>query len=280
MPNPNCTRCGNKLSKERLAAKKRKCYLCEVAVRREQKRRGHDKNIESEDFTAEDYWRLYEAQGSRCAIYTCRATGKSKHLTVDHDHTCEMGHDPARWCRVCVRGLICSMHNVWIGRTGDNPEIFDALAGYLRVPPARETLMGRMIVGTDEQTMVTLHRDYNITYPRAKKMIDLARGVGPSPTAVKDGTIVIRYIRIPRSTQVLYEIIETAPRITREPALRQLIDEYGLSERRAKSLLNAVWKNGKARASTPNGIARVDYHGRVGGDYLFSIENDNVPEVS
>lgn len=279
MPNPNCSRCRKPLSKPRLEARKRKCYRCEVAVRRERKQKTHDRNIESEDFTAADYWLLYEMQGGHCAVHTCRAQGKSKFLAVEHDHKCEMGHDPSRWCRVCVRGLACSMHNEWIGRAGDDPEIFDSLANYLRNPPARETLMGRMIVGTDVETIATLRQDYRIPAKRAQKMLDLARGVGPSPQAVPDATIVIRYIRVPRTNKALYEIIETAPRIDGKLALKQLMDEYRLTERRAKSILNSVWEHGKRRVTTPEGIIRVDYHGRAGDAYLFSIESDNVPEV-
>jgi hypothetical protein len=273
MANPNCARCGNPLSKPRLEARKRKCYRCEVAVRMEGRQRAHDMRVESEDFTAADYWHLYEKQGGTCAIYTCRAKGKSRHLTVEHDHACEMGHDPKRWCRACVRGLTCSMHNEWIGRTGDDPAIFDSLAAYLRVPPAREILMDRMMVGTADETVVVLHEDYGIPLKRAIKMLELARGVGPSPTAVRDATIVVRYIRIPRTTKVLYEIIESAPRVDSQLALKQLMDEWGLTERRAKTALNAAWQQDKHRLSTPHGIARITYCGR-GADmaYMFSIE--------
>lgn len=279
MPNLNCARCRKPLSKARLEKRKRKCYRCEVAVRRESKQKTHDRNIESEDFTAADYWLLYEMQGGHCAVHTCRAQGKSKYLAVEHDHKCEMGHEPSKWCRVCVRGLTCSMHNEWIGRTGDDPEIFDSLANYLRNPPARETLMGRMIVGTYDETVTALHLRYGIAPKRGRKMLDLARGVGPSPRAVPRGTITIRYIRIPRTSKALYEIIETAPRIDSALALKQLMDEYRLTERRAKSILNGVWQNGKRRVTTPEGIIRVDYHGRAGDVYLFSIEGDNVPEA-
>jgi hypothetical protein len=271
----NCTRCKRPLTKARLEKRKRKCYRCEVAARREQKQQTHDRNIESEDFTAADYWELYEMQGGRCAVYTCRAQGKAKFLAVEHDHKCEMGHEPHRWCRVCVRGLTCSMHNEWIGRTGDNPEIFDSLAEYLRNPPARETLMNRMIVGTDVQTIETLMQEYRIPEKRARKMVTMARSVGPSPTPVPDGTVVIRFIRIPRTTKELYEIIESARQIDSELALKQLMDEYGLTERRAKSLLNKVWEYGKRRVSTPEGFVSVDYHGRgAGQSYMFSIEGD------
>src|SRR5215472_1713602 len=272
--NLNCTRCGRKLTKPRLAARKRKCYPCECAVRREQKQRTHDRNIESEDFTAADYWRLYDMQGGTCAVYTCRASGKSKHLTVDHDHSCKMGHDPKRWCRVCVRGLTCSMHNEWIGRTGDNAEIFESLANYLWDPPARSILMGEMIVGDDAETVLTLNTKYGIRPQRAFKMLDLARGVGPSPIAVPNGTITIRYIRVPRTGEQLYQIIESAPRIDAIAALKLLIGEHGFSEPRAKVLLNNVWEKGTRKIRTKNGVIVVQYHGRDQHDgYIYSIED-------
>jgi hypothetical protein len=272
MRNPNCDRCDNKLSKPRLEAGKRKCYLCEVAVRRERKQRAHDRNIESGDFTAADYWELYEKQGGRCAIFSCRAKGKSKFLAVEHDHKCSMGHDPKDWCRVCVRGLTCSMHNEWIGRAGDDPDVFESLAVYLLHPPAREILMGKMIVGTDVETVETLNKQYQIPAKRALRILDIARMVGPTPTAVPDGSIIVRYIRVPRSDRVLYEIIESAPKINSRLALTLLMEDYGLSERRAKTALNGAWSNGERRVSTPEGIIRIEYHGRSEEEYMFSIE--------
>jgi hypothetical protein len=272
----NCSGCGRKLSKPRQEARKRACFLCEVASRRERKRKGHDWAVESEDFTASDYWDLFRAQDGRCAVFSCRAQGKARYLAVEHDHLCEMGHDPKKWCRACVRGLVCSMHNEWIGRAGDNPDVFDSLASFLRNPPAREVLMDKMIVGTDIETIGTLGRDYRIPPKRARRMLDLARGVGPSPTAVPNGTIIIRYVRIPRTTKELYEIIESAPRIDSRLALKRLMDEYRLSERKAKSLLNTAWERGKHKATTPAGIVRIEYHGRgAGKSYVYSLEGDS-----
>lgn len=273
MRNPNCTRCGKKLSKPRLAANKRKCYLCEVAVRREGKQRAHDRRIESEDFTASDYWLLYKMQEGRCAIHSCRASGKSKFLAVEHDHSCEMGHDKNRWCRVCVRGLTCSTHNEWIGRAGDNPDVFDSLAAYLRTPPARETLMERMVAGTLEETLATLHNEYRIPWQRAKKMTDLARGVGPKPTHLRDCTIVIKYVRIPRSSQVLYAITEYSPWADRKMAVKILVDEYKFKEVRAKALLNSAWEKGNTRIKKASKIIYITYQGRgLEQEYMFSIE--------
>lgn len=276
---PTCTRCKRKLTKPRIAARKRKCYPCEMAVKREGKQRAHDRQIESEDFTAEDYWQLYREQDGHCAIYTCRAQGKSKHLVVEHDHACEMGHPPNRWCRVCVRGLTCSQHNEWIGRTGDNPEIFDSLAQYLRDPPARETLLGKMVAGTHDEILVTLNKDYKIPLARARKMLDLARGVGPSPTPIAGAhgqvvTIEIRYIRIPRTKKVLYEIIESEPRLERDLALKHLMDGHDLKEQRAKNALNAAWEKGKIRVTTKEETILIKYHGRGANEtYMFSIKS-------
>ena len=67
------------------------------------------------------------------------------------------------------------MHNEWIGRTGDNPEIFDALAAYLRDPPARKLLMDNVITGNERDTLKTLHDEYDITWKLAKQLVDLAR---------------------------------------------------------------------------------------------------------
>ena len=133
--------------------------------------------------------------------------------------------------------------------------------------------MDRMIVGTDVETITTLMKDYKIPPSRARKMIDMARSVGPTPTQVPGGTIVIRYIRVPRTDRVLYEIIESAPRLDSKLALKRLMDEYGLSERRAKTALNLAWERDKHRVSTPEGIVHIAYHGRgVGLSYMFSIE--------
>jgi hypothetical protein len=165
------------------------------------------------------------------------------------------------------------MHNEWIGRTGDNPDIFDSLASYLRNPPAREILMEKMIVGTAEETIATLRDNYGISLKSASKMVDMARSVGPSPKAVPDGTIVIRYIRIPRTDEVLYEIIESAPRVDGQLALRQLTDEWSLTGRRARTALNSAWEHGEHKLSSPKGIVRITYHGRSPEmTYMFSIE--------
>lgn len=76
----------------------------------------------------EAYWALYEAQGRKCAIAGCRATGKVKRLAVDHDH--DTGE---------VRGLLCGPHNQFFGRNG--VEALVSMIEYLHDPPARRFMI-------------------------------------------------------------------------------------------------------------------------------------------
>lgn len=57
------------------------------------------------NISQDDYDKLHEAQGGRCAI-----CGKKKRLVVDHDH--DTGE---------VRGLLCGNCNTGIGMLGDTP---------------------------------------------------------------------------------------------------------------------------------------------------------------
>jgi hypothetical protein len=87
------------------------------------------------------YALLYEAQGGRCAVYRCRATGRTKALAVDHDHECQASHGGIiQLC--CIRALLCGPHNEWLGRAGNDPLVFESLAAILRDPPAQKVLTG------------------------------------------------------------------------------------------------------------------------------------------
>lgn len=107
-----------------------RCTTHDRMVKRERKNRNHDRSVQATYGLAPgDYERLYQAQGGRCAVTGCRATGKVKKLAVDHDHN--TGE---------VRGLLCGPHNRTIGFNFDNPEAFRSLANYLEDPPARRVL--------------------------------------------------------------------------------------------------------------------------------------------
>ena len=72
--------------------------------------------------TLEGYYELLEKQGGQCA--TCDAKPEDQHhgrLDVDHNH--ETGE---------VRGLLCNTCNRGIGFSGDNPDVLERQAAYLR----------------------------------------------------------------------------------------------------------------------------------------------------
>jgi hypothetical protein len=71
-----------------------------------------------------DYERLYALQGGTCAICK-RATGKTRRLSVDHDH--KTGK---------VRGLLCRPCNSMLGHARDEREMFKRAYMYLTNPPA------------------------------------------------------------------------------------------------------------------------------------------------
>lgn len=89
--------------------------------------RSHAKRVESTyGITGEQYWSLHEFQGGKCAICQ-RATGKTRRLSVDHDHATGK-----------VRGLCCRPCNDMLGHLRDEIEAFERGAEYLRTTPAKQ----------------------------------------------------------------------------------------------------------------------------------------------
>lgn len=68
--------------------------------------------------SAEEYARLVDTAGDRCAI--CREPQQGKSLAVDHHHDTGV-----------VRGLLCQNCNIMIGMARENPEILRQGAEYL-----------------------------------------------------------------------------------------------------------------------------------------------------
>lgn len=70
------------------------------------------------------YGEIYLFQGGVCAICR-RATGATRHLSVDHDHRTGQ-----------VRGLLCRPCNDLLGHLRDDVETARRIAGYLVAAPA------------------------------------------------------------------------------------------------------------------------------------------------
>lgn len=85
------------------------------------------------NITPEFYADLLATQGGACAICQ-RATGKTKRLAVDHDHSCCDG--PVS-CGQCVRGLLCGTCNKILGHLRDDPQAGVRLFQYLTSWPSR-----------------------------------------------------------------------------------------------------------------------------------------------
>lgn len=104
----------------------------------------HAAHIEAKyGITREEYRSLYAFQAGKCAI-CCRATGASKRLAVDHDHKCDTGAHPHQFgCRECVRGLLCSRCNEFLGHIRDDARAGERIARYLRTPPFRLMMKGK-----------------------------------------------------------------------------------------------------------------------------------------
>lgn len=102
-----------------------RCVTHHRAWRRKTRSRAHELRVEKiYGISEQEYEAIYKSQGGRCAICQ-RATGKSRALAVDHNHT-----DGE------IRGCLCSPCNRMIG-------VYDTFAlvraiEYLASPPARK----------------------------------------------------------------------------------------------------------------------------------------------
>lgn len=117
-----------------------RCLSCHRNYKKEVKARSHSSRMQKLYALSDgEYDALYEAQGGMC--YTCGPwtgnRGLSKKLSVDHDHSC----CPAPpICGQCIRGLICSRCNSFIGEVGDSAghaiARLEQYINYLKNPPA------------------------------------------------------------------------------------------------------------------------------------------------
>ena len=106
-----------------------RCSTHHRAKRKARRTYNHATHImELYGLTTDEYWKIYEFQGGKCAICQ-RATGAKKKLSVDHDHA--TGE---------VRMLACQPCNRMLGHMRDEPEGFERAAECLRNPPARAAL--------------------------------------------------------------------------------------------------------------------------------------------
>ena len=122
-----CARCSRNRSERFYTSPRGKvCSSCRKTSRRQAAR--NTRLRATYGLSAEDYQRLFEAQGGKCAI--CRET-RTSNLAVDHCHKTE-----------AVRGLLCARCNSQLLARGarDNPEVLRRAADYLEDYPAWKVL--------------------------------------------------------------------------------------------------------------------------------------------
>jgi hypothetical protein len=88
------------------------------------------------NITAAEYEAIKDFQGGKCAICQ-KATGASRSLAVDHDHSCCPSGGS---CGKCVRGTLCSTCNKLLGFARDDISMFIRAIDYLNYPPAKVVL--------------------------------------------------------------------------------------------------------------------------------------------
>lgn len=112
------------------------CATHKRQARKNQKEARKANHVErTYNITEEQYQAILEAQGGHCAI--CPRRPGRKRLSVDHDHSCCPG---PKSCGKCVRGLLCSTCNKYLGHIRDDPDAMVRGWQYLLSPPAYRVL--------------------------------------------------------------------------------------------------------------------------------------------
>lgn len=123
-----------------------RCFTHHKAKNSTTKARRQGKHLEDTyGITEEDYQELLKFQGGVC--YICRKRPGRKRLSVDHDHKIARevcGHHHTKGCKRCIRGLLHSKCNSFLGWIRDEVEAFERGKQYLLFPPARVVFGGNL----------------------------------------------------------------------------------------------------------------------------------------
>lgn len=118
-----CKDCGS--TSRKLPHPGPRCATCHRKVRRGASDRRRLTYVAKQyNLTPEQYAELTGRYSGMCWI--CR---KRKGRAVDHDHGCCSGKTS---CGKCVRGFLCTICNVFLGRIGDSIQILINAIDYLR----------------------------------------------------------------------------------------------------------------------------------------------------
>lgn len=135
MSGQTCKDCGS--STRKLSPPGPRCATCHRAVKKTRSARSHaSSTLPKYNLTPEDYEALRRAQNGVC--YICqRATGASRRLSVDHDHSC---CPTTPTCGKCTRALLCRPCNDLLGHVRDDVDTLRRAALVIRDRPAQKVL--------------------------------------------------------------------------------------------------------------------------------------------
>ena len=117
----HCRYCEQYLDKSKFWGGLTYCRECSKQV-------GHAGKLKGYGLTVDKYIDMEKSQNGVCAICKNPELNKNR-LSVDHNHACCPG---TKSCGKCVRGLLCSKCNFFIGAAKDNIKILQAAIDYLK----------------------------------------------------------------------------------------------------------------------------------------------------
>jgi hypothetical protein len=117
----HCRRCDQYLNSDMFGKTKTYCKECTSTI-------GHIGNLKRFGLNVISYSNLEKSQNGVCAICKLPETNKRR-LSVDHDHSC---CDGSFSCGKCIRGLLCSNCNTFLGNAKDSIKILQSAIEYLK----------------------------------------------------------------------------------------------------------------------------------------------------
>lgn len=88
------------------------------------------------NLTPQEYDQMLAEQGGVCGLCGKTPEQNGRRLAVDHDHACCPGRTT---CGQCIRGLLCTVCNNWLGVL-ENPEWMALASAYLASKALKEVV--------------------------------------------------------------------------------------------------------------------------------------------
>ena len=127
-----CRSCRNKRKRNSYPERKEKVVSQMRQARRDNPARFREYDMKKRfKFGLEEFERMFEEQGRKCAACGSTDSGEKPPRTwhIDHDHSCCPTR--RRTCGKCVRGILCRWCNMSLGNAKDDPARLRALANYV-----------------------------------------------------------------------------------------------------------------------------------------------------